>query len=165
MEFVDKETLRLMGEKYKDETMAAAVIDIVMSDREIEDKSETPAENVLKFIQYLEGVRIRLKEIHWSTKYNFEHEQTDIASSIIMGHEDDIAEAFMGVCEYRIKPGQIVPIFPKDNDYRDILNSLSIAILDSIKKLSVCPAYLGVINRLEDLYTHINKMMYLSTQE
>lgn len=165
MEFIDKELLKNIGKKYSDESMASAVIDIVMSDDNSVKEECNPAEDLVRFIQLLEGVRIRLKEIHWSTKYNFEHEQTDLMGAILMSKEDEIAEVFMGMCGFRFVPGQIVPIFPKENGYREILNLLAIATLDMIKKLLTNVAYVGVIKELEDLYAQINKMTYLSTQE
>lgn len=165
MEIIDKETLKLLAQKYSDESMATAVIDVVMSNNDSVKEDNNVAEELLLYIRFIEGVRIRLKEIHWSTKSNFEHEQTDYAGAVIMSCEDEIAEAFMGVCGYKFVPGQIVPSFPQEKEYDEVLRQLAIATLNMIKKLMGDGIYIGVVNKLEDLYSQLNKMMYLSTQE
>lgn len=166
MEFIDKETLSKLTQKYKDTTMASAVIDIVMATGEQDERTESGyPEMILTFIQKLEGVRIRLREIHWSTKSATEHEQTDQAMSLLMVHEDEIAESFMGLCDYRIQPGQIVPIFPDSADYRSLLKVFSEETLQLIKSLQQHSIFVGIISKLEDLYVALNKLMYLSKQE
>jgi hypothetical protein len=165
MEIIDKETLHKLSQKYSQESMASAVIDIVLGDTVVEDSNSDMAESMLMYIRSLEGIRIRLKEIHWSTKSNFEHEQTDALISAVMSFEDEIAEAFMGVCGFRFKPGEIVPVFPQCKDYKEVINLLSNNTLYMINKLSTNIVFIGVIDKLEDLYAYVNKMNYLSTQE
>jgi hypothetical protein len=145
--------------------MASAVIDIVMGDNIVDDDNSDMVESMVMYIRTLEGIRIRLKEIHWSTKSNFEHEQTDMLIGAVMSFEDEIAEAFMGVCGFRFKPGEIVPMFPQCNEYKDVIKILSNITLYMINKLSSNIVFLGVIDKLEDLYAYVNKMTYLSTQE
>lgn len=165
MEIIDKETLQKLTQKYSQESMASAVISIVMGDDVSKDCNSDMAESMVMYIRSLEGIRIRLKEIHWSTKSNFEHEQTDILMSAVMSFEDEIAEAFMGVCGFRFKPGEIVPVFPQQNDYKDVIKILSDNTLYMINKLSENVVFVGVVDKLEDLYVYVNKMNYLSTQE
>lgn len=165
MEIIDKEALHKLAQKYSQESMASAVIDIVMGDSIVEDDNSDMVESMVMYIRTLEGIRIRLKEIHWSTKSNFEHEQTDTLIGAVMSFEDEIAEAFMGVCGFRFKPGEIVPMFPQCNEYKDVIKILSNITLYMINKLSSNIVFLGVIDKLEDLYAYVNKMTYLSTQE
>jgi hypothetical protein len=165
MEIIDKEALHKLAQKYSQESMASAVIDIVMGDSIVEDDNSDMVESMVMYIRTLEGIRIRLKEIHWSTKSNFEHEQTDMLIGAVMSFEDEIAEAFMGVCGFRFKPGEIVPMFPQCNEYKDVIKILSNITLYMINKLSSNIVFLGVIDKLEDLYAYVNKMTYLSTQE
>ena len=164
MEYIDKETLSQLAQKYKDTTMAAAVIDIVMDTTDEKSGTGYP-EMILSFIQKLEGVRIRLREIHWSTKSATEHEQTDNAMSVLIAMEDEIAESFMGLCDYRIQPGQIVPIFPETASYGEILKLMSRDTLQLIQALQNAPIFIGLLNKLEDLYVTLNKLTYLSKQE
>lgn len=165
MEIIDKEALHKLAQKYSQESMASAVIDIVMGDSIVDDDNSDMVESMVMYIRTLEGIRIRLKEIHWSTKSNFEHEQTDMLIGAVMSFEDEIAEAFMGVCGFRFKPGEIVPMFPQCNEYKDVIKILSNITLYMINKLSSNIVFLGVIDKLEDLYAYVNKMTYLSTQE
>jgi hypothetical protein len=166
MEIIDKETLHKLAQKYSQESIASAVIDIVVDDSDVNVEKECDlAEEMVKYIRNLEGIRIRLKEIHWSTTSNFEHEQTDQLIGAVMSFEDEIAEAFMGVCGFRFKPGEIVPMFPQCSEYKDVISLLSNSTLYMINKLSSNLMFLGVIDKLEDLYAYTNKMSYLSTQE
>ena len=120
---------------------------------------------LLSYIQFIEGVRVRLKEIHWSTKSATEHEQTDYAIASITSLEDEIAESFMGIMDYRIRPGQLIPVYPSSEQYKDVLNDLSLQTLNVMKVFSELPALSGVVSKFEDMYVLLNKLVYLAEQE
>ena len=164
MDIIDKETLHKLAQKYEQESIATAIVDIIVNDSDKKENNDNGI-TLLNYIQFIEGVRVRLKEIHWSTKSATEHEQTDYAISSITTLEDEIAEAFMGVMNYRIVPGQIVPVYPSSENYKDILNDLSIQTLNVLKIFSQYPQLCGVVSKFEDMYVLLNKLMYLSEQE
>ena len=165
MDFIDKETLNKLAQKYKQESMAAAVIDIVVNNDNTSVEKNDYGVMLLSYIQFIEGVRVRLKEIHWSTKSATEHEQTDYAIASITSLEDEIAESFMGIMDYRIRPGQLIPVYPSSEQYKDVLNDLSLQTLNVMKVFGELPALSGVVSKFEDMYVLLNKLVYLAEQE
>jgi hypothetical protein len=163
MEFIGKETLKSLSDRYDNNDILGAVSKILAGG--IEKNTSSEDECILKYIQILEGTRTRLKELHWNTKSSTIHELMDSLSSFVISNEDDIAEAFMGVCGYRIKVGQIVPIIPDVCDHIEIIEYLSSETLFLIKKLLNNVKYVGITKLLEDIYCGLNKYAYLATQE
>ena len=164
MDFIDKETLHTLAKKYNENDITNAVVSIVMSG-ESEQDCKSCEEYLLEYIRVVEGVRVRLKEIHWSTKSSTIHQLTDGLTAMIMSFEDEITEAFMGVCGFKVKVGQIVPIIPEASEHDDIIDYLSMQTLGIIKVLINDYRFLGVTHKLEDLYFELNKFRYLATQE
>jgi DNA-binding ferritin-like protein len=162
MEFVDKETLKMLTKKYSDNDIAGAVVSIVVND---ESEQMTLEEYVLKFIRTLEGARVRAKELHWNTKSSTIHDLMDHLIAMITSFEDDIAECFMGICKFRIKVGQVVPDIPDVSDHIELIDYLSVQTLSLMKMLIHDIKYIGLNRKLEDMYCELNKLSYLATQE
>lgn len=163
MDILDKETLKSMAKRYSNNDMGNAFVKIVVSDNDTETMS--PEECVLKYIRILEGVRIRVKELHWSTKSSTVHQLMDSVSCMIMGYEDIIAEAFMGICGFKLKVGQVVPDIPEISDHVEIIEYLSTQTLNLLRMIMSDVRYIGISHKLEDMYCELNKFAYLATQE
>ncbi len=118
---------------------------------------------VLEYIKKLEGFRIRLREIHWSTERHAEHVLTDNLMGMLTTHEDEVAEVSMGLFGVRIKVGQVVPTLPEGTDVKSILSEVFRAALDLKTKIEDNPQYSGLANVLDDCLQQICKGKYLET--
>ena len=129
----------------------------------IKKKVITPQEAVLDFIKYIEGVRIRLRELHWSAERNSKHMLTDDIISSLDEFEDNVAEDFMGVCGFRIQVGTIVPTMTNQVELSALLCELHDAVVQLCACLENDKLYTGIVNELDDLMHDIGKWKYLET--
>lgn len=123
-------------------------------------------EAILMYIKKLEGYRIRLRELHWSTQKHSEHVLTDSLMSILTSHEDEVAEVTMGLLGIRIKVGQVVPELPQETDLRQLLNNILNAAVDlkmQLEDKQGKPIYAGLVASLDDCIQEISKGKYLET--
>ena len=90
-------------------------IDDLENQQPVSSMGDTPTQTdkmrgaVLDYIRDIEGYRVRLREIHWSTKSHAEHKLTDDLISTFESHEDAVAEIAMGLLGVRIQVGEVVP--------------------------------------------------------
>lgn len=125
-------------------------------------------EAILLYIKKLEGYRLRLREIHWSTTRKAEHELSDDLMSDLTDYEDSIAEEAMGIFGVRVKVGDIVPEIPEGKELKSILASLTndtltlLASLEPEEGKTNIPSG-GIPSILEDIIHDLNKSKYLET--
>ena len=141
-----------------------------LSDEELDtsDVGTSIPEAILLYIKKLEGYRIRLREIHWSTENKSKHELSDNLMSMLADYEDSIAEEAMGIFGIRVKVGDIVPEIPEGRDIKSILTSVTndtltlLASLEPSEGETSIPSG-GIPSILEDILHDLNKSKYLET--
>ena len=114
----DRVLLEALTDKYGRDLVATAMLSIAnltgdAGETDVEEGGGSCENCVLEFIKFLEGARIRMRELHWQAERNSEHKLTDDIISTLESTEDSIAEDFMGICNFRIKVGQVVPVMPE----------------------------------------------------
>lgn len=160
----DRVLLESLAEKYGKEGLANAIV-LLANGADVEEPSITPQEAVLDYIMYLEGLRIRLREIHWESERNSRHVLTDAMISDVESFEDAIAENLMGVCGFRIQVGNIVPKITTRVDLCDLLDEFSNVTLQLCASLEADDRYTGIVNELDDMMHKIGKWKYLATMK
>ena len=160
----DRMLLEHLEDKYGTDAIATAIMAIANKKFDEEPEIVSPQEAVLDFIKYLEGVRIRLREIHWEAERNSKHVLTDGIISSLEEAEDNIAEDLMGVCGFRIKVGFIVPTMTNQVELGALLDELLEQVCTLCASLENGPdMFGGIINELDDLKHDIAKWKYLGT--
>ena len=119
--------------------------------------------NVLEYIKKIEGFRIRLREIHWSTQKHSEHVLTDDLIKEFEEHEDSVAEVCMGVLGVRIKVGEVIPTLPEETTLKDLLVTALLAAVELKRNVETSPNFAGLVNLLDDFVQEISKGKYLET--
>lgn len=163
----DRMLLESLENKYGTDAVATAIMTIANRENAVSvdtvDNVVTPQEAVLDFIKFIEGVRIRLREIHWEAERNSRHLLTDDIISSLEDSEDNIAEDLMGICGFRIKVGAIIPKMPIQVELCQLLCELHEAVIQLCACLESDSIYGGIVNELEDLMHKIGKWKYLET--
>lgn len=160
----DRVLLESLEDKYGTDAIATAIIAIANNQNGFSEKNNfSPEEAVLEYVKYIEGVRIRLREIHWSTERHSKHILTDDIISSLEEMEDNIAEDLMGICGFRIKVGQIVPTMTNLVDLGELLNELHEKTIELCASIEENDMFTGIVNELEDLMHNIGKWKYLAT--
>lgn len=159
----DRVILEGLEEKYGKEAVANAIMLIANNGSDVEEQTVSPQEAVLDYIMYLEGLRIRLREIHWACERKSTHLLTDEIISGAESLEDAIAEDLMGICGFRIKVGCIVPKITMLVDLGEVLDEFSNATLQLCASLENDERFTGIVNELDDVMHDIGKWKYLAT--
>ena len=159
----DRMLLENLEEKYGTDAIATAIMAIANKQNNIKEEAITPQEAVLDFITYIEGVRIRLKELHSVAARNSKHMLTDDIISSLEEFEDNVAEDLMGICGFRIQVGAIVPTMTNQVELSSLLCELHDAVVQLCACLENDKLYGGIVNELEDLMHDIGKWKYLAT--
>ena len=174
----DRRLLEAFEEKYTPQELLTAIQEIKTkgslsgSPAFVVDSNNTVGtslpEAILLYIKKLEGYRIRLREIHWSTENKSKHELSDNLMSMLADYEDSIAEEAMGIFGIRVKVGDIVPEIPEGRDIKSILTSVTndtltlLASLEPSEGETSIPSG-GIPSILEDILHDLNKSKYLET--
>lgn len=161
----DRMILEGLEDKYGTDAIAQVIM--TMANKNIEQTDEdcciSPQEAVLDYIKYIEGVRIRLREIHWETDVHSKHILTDEMIGSLEDFEDNIAEDLMGVCGFRLKIGSIVPTMTTQVD----LSALLCELKENTVQLCACiendDNFSGIVNEIDDMLHKIGKWEYLAT--
>ena len=162
----DKLLLEELDSKYGKELLAATLMQIANSaEPEDSDQHCSPKEAVLNFIQFLEGARIRMREIHWETEKNSLHQLTNGYIAQLEDYEDTIAEDLMGICGFRIHVGEILPIMPESTDSTTLFKEIHKQTIALIVSLEGMVEFTGIINTLEDMAHELGKGEYLETMK
>ena len=154
-----------LEDKYGTDAIAQVIMEISnkCTDTDCEEECISPQEAVLDYIRYIEGVRIRLREIHWETDVHSKHILTDDMIGSLEGFEDNIAEDLMGVCGFRLKVGSIVPKMTTQVDLSALLCELHEATVQLCACIENDDNFSGIVNEIEDLLHKIGKWKYLAT--
>lgn len=125
----------------------------------------TPKEAVLRFIQYIEGVRIRMREIHWETTNDAKHRLTNDYIDKLESYEDELAEDLMGTCGFRIKVGEVIPLMPKSTDLCSLMKEVLCAVINLIASLEGIVEFKGIVSVLDNISHDLSKGEFLETME
>ena len=159
----DRVLLENLEDKYGTDAVARTIMMIANNQNPEIVNDYTPKDAVFDFIKYIEGVRIRLREIHWSTERHSKHILTDDIIATLEDVEDNIAEDFMGICGCRIQVGAVVPTIPSETDLSELLANLNHNVITLCGSIENDSMYGGIVNELEDLMHKISKWKYLAT--
>ena len=174
----DRRLLEAFEEKYTPQELLTAIQEIKTKGKLVDSPAIAAGSNntvgtslpeaILLYIKKLEGYRIRLREIHWSTENKSKHELSDNLMSMLADYEDSIAEEAMGIFGIRVKVGDIVPEIPEGRDIKSILTSVTndtltlLASLEPSEDETSIPSG-GIPSILEDILHDLNKSKYLET--
>lgn len=117
----------------------------------------------VRFICSLHGYLIRLKEIHWNTNYNSEHNLCDEIQDCVSDCEDRFTECVMGMEGQHFKIGDLKPLLPRATELIPMLKELEGDILE-IKGTLEDKKNDGLNNVLDELLENTNKYKYRATQ-
>ena len=159
----DRMLLESLEDKYGTDAIATAIMAIANKQNDVEEEVVTPQEAVLDFIKYIEGVRIRMRELHWVAERNSKHMLTDDIISSLEEFEDNIAEDLMGICGFRIQVGAVVPTMTNQVELIPLLCELHEAVIQLCACLENDKLYSGIVNELEDMTHNIGKWKSLAT--
>lgn len=126
----------------------------------------SPQEAILNYLRFLEGARINLKEIHWSTKYTKTHK--NVSSDMIAmldSVQDSIAEDMQGFYGVRIQVGGLVPIMCKIESLSELIDTLRKKTIDIKQSILNVDGLAGVVSILDGLIHDINVSGYLESME
>lgn len=160
----DKALLESLEDRYGTENIANAIM-LLAQKEDTKEQIVSPQEAILDYIMYLEGLRIRLREIHWESERNSRHLLTDSMIESIEKFEDDIAEDLMGIINFRIKVGSIAPKITRMVELGDVLNEFSTVTLQLCASIENDEIYTGIVNELDDMMHQIGKWKYLATMK
>lgn len=122
--------------------------------------------SIINLIKSLEGYKIRLREIHWSTPKHHTHLLTDEIIEELTKFEDSIAEQVMGLNNFRIPIASISNInLPDATLLKEALNGLLNVILNFKSTIESDTKFSGVISLIDDFAGDISKYLYLETFE
>lgn len=120
---------------------------------------------VLDFICFLEGAKVRMRELHWEAKKNNIHLLTDKLIDLLNDYEDEIAEIYMGIIGIRIKVGDVKPAPIESTDLNSLLVSISDNVSTLIASIESDNDFRGIVTVLDDLQKEVEKSKYLATME
>jgi len=112
-----------------------------------------------EFLNDLEGYRQLLKELHWSTTCNAEHDLTDKICDAVQKYEDRLAEAMMGNGDFTYGVGDLTTMRPSSKNLTDMLKELTKDTLDFKGKLDAAK-HEGILNIIGDLCEDIDFWKY-----
>lgn len=125
----------------------------------------SPQEVILNYLRFLEGLRINLKEIHWSTKYTKTHKVSSDMIAMLDSVQDSIAEDMQGFYGVRIQVGGLVPIICKIESLADLIDTLRTKTIELKRSILNVDGLDGVVSILDGLIHDINVSGYLESME
>ena len=117
----------------------------------MEDKQKM----VISIVNYLLGSYIRIREIHWNTRNQAQHNLSNEILPELIDYSDALIELISGIVE---RPGFdiIKPIIPATKELKPILQAL-------VMKIEACQccieeqSFRGINKTLDDLISDLNK--------
>lgn len=118
----------------------------------------------IDFICSLHGYLIRIKEIHWNTTSNAEHQLCDEIHGALMGCEDEYTECCMGIEGKHFPIGKLLPMLPNAETLPAVLKELEKDVLGMKSKCNDTTES-GLRNILDEMMQCVNKYKYRATQK
>lgn len=116
-------------------------------------------QEILNFINRLEGYRSIMKFLHWAAPRRSRHEVLDDAFSDLGDFEDEFAEDAQAIYG-QVSPDDCNPIPAKSKDDIGLMKEIR-ADLANMKLYLDKPMYTGLVNEVEDYFHKVNKTIYL----
>jgi len=115
---------------------------------------------VINLVNCIIGSCLRIREIHWNTHIQAQHNLTNDIMPELTDEIDQILEIMMGISD---RPGFDIlkPIIPSSKNLKEILQALVIKI-EAVRSMTEEPAYKGLHANLDELTANLNRWIYLS---
>lgn len=117
-------------------------------------------QEILNVINSLEGMSVRIDELHWSSNTMSLHKLCDEVGESISDFQDNIAEDAQAIYG-QIQVGELNPVLPKAATLVDLLIEVRTMILN-MKSTLTESMYTGIINECDDMFHKVNQFIYLA---
>lgn len=131
----------------------------------VDDEQVSPQEAILNYLKFLEGIRINIKGIHWSTRETKTHKVSSDLIKILDELQDSIAEDMQGFYGMRLKVGDLIPTDSKLESLPDIIKVVlneTIVLKASIVDIDGLD---GIVSILDSAMHDLNVGRYLESME
>lgn len=126
---------------------------------EIEKSKKTDKSIFNTYLNFLEGTKTRLKNIHWGEEDNSKHVYLDELSEEVSEFEDKIAEA--GQSGFgRFKDGEIQGDEVKEDDPVAICQMIFDKTIEFRKELAEKDEYIGEVSWIDDFLATLKQSKY-----
>lgn len=116
----------------------------------------------IEFFNSVSGIYFRIREFHFNTHIEAEHNLTNTLMPALMDYADAVMENFMGILDSRPGIDILMPTKCTENSINTTLKYLKTDVLKLRDAVQDDENYNGVVNILDDFTTDINKWIYLS---
>lgn len=123
-------------------------------------------ESIINFARILEGIRERLKEIHWNTSVKSIHLLTDDFITELGEFQDSLVEEMLGITDSKINFNEFYPVFCEPQELNEVLKYLLTNIMNVKSKytqLNDKIEYGGINSILDDMLHYYFKGAFLET--
>ena len=118
----------------------------------------------IDFICSIHGYLIRVKEIHWNTSSDAEHNLCDDIHDDFMKCEDKFTECCMGIEGKHFQIGKLLPMLPNSETLPSLLKEFEKDILKMKKNVNDTTES-GLSHILNEMMECVNKYKYRATQK
>lgn len=116
-------------------------------------------ENIINFVNVLEGYKTAIKNLHWSSSNMSEHKLFDDIASSVSNVQDEISEIEQGL-HGQIEKNKLKPIPYEIKSSKEFLSDLLDKTNDFHKTIEN-EEYIGMRSSVESFLGEINKFQYL----
>lgn len=128
-------------------------------DIEIE-RSVPPSDNVIEFLNKIEGWKTRCKNLHWSAPKKNVHEYLDEFYAELMMFQDELAEGYMGM-EGKLQPNALKGTPCEVLNANDLLVEVKLGVTEFYESLPQEISYKGIASECESFIQTVHKYRYL----
>lgn len=116
----------------------------------------------IDFFNSVSGIYFRMREFHFNTHIEAEHNLTNTLMPSLMDYADSVMENVMGILDSRPGMDILTPTKCDESSINAGLKYLKSEVLKLREQIQDDSNYNGVVNILDDFTTDINKWIYLS---
>lgn len=118
--------------------------------------------DAIEFFNSVSGIYFRMREFHFNTHIEAEHNLTNSFMPSMMEYADAVMENVMGILDSRPGMDILTPTKCEETSINSGLKYLKSEVLKLRDAIQGDENYNGVVNILDDFTTDINKWIYLS---
>lgn len=123
------------------------------------------AERFLEHINFLEGYKVRIKELHWNADKLSTHDLCDEIAEHTLGYQDSIAEEGF-VLFGKFEPGVFWPLEPSSTTINNLLNEMSNELILFKSELrDDSGKFDGMLGNCDEFLHILNKFKYLTEMD